>query len=374
MILSFKDFLSEQKQLLLMGGNVVLNGIPAERVDLKKLSRTEVVNSLRIGLNAINDAFAKYAGFPLWSSDLFTSGDFLSGSAKWFFDLTSIDDERFKKVKSSVGDVDLQVDGAAQKIIEAFLNSLGTGTKLGTLEYIGNKYSADQYITLWSTDFGQTVQIDFELVEYAGGKPTPWSTFSHSSAWEDLELGIKGAFAKFYMRALTARSTKDIILLKGKKQVPTKTQSTEYVASLKGIRTRLQPVMDGDVHRHLDGLPVYTELPSAGAKYFTDMDVFFSILFDAQPTDADLKDVNSFVGMINITKKYIKDRSEQQKIVDRFAEILFGAGAQGIYRGREGRLLDFRDKTVALRYICKELGLKWDQYLPMIRSYYRSYK
>jgi len=77
------------------------------------------------------------------------------------------------------------------------------------------------------------------------------------------------------------------------------------------------------------------------------MDVFFSILFDAQPTDADLKDVNSFVGMINITKKYIKDRSEQQKIVDRFAEILFGAGAQGIYRGREGRLLDFRDKTVA---------------------------
>jgi len=352
----------------------MIGDVAAERIDLKRLSRTDVVNSLRVGLHAINEAFLKYAGFPLWSSDLFASGDFLSGSAKWFFDLSSVSDEDFVKKKSSVGDVDLQVDGAAMSIIDGFLGSISAGTKVGNLKFVGFKYAVDQFISLWETDFGQNVQIDFELVEYVGGKPTPWSTFSHSSAWEDLEQGIKGVASKYLMRALTARNSKDLILLKGKKQVPTKVHSTEYVASLKGIRNRLQPVMDGDTHRHIDGLPVYTEVPSVGAKYFTDMDVFFNILFDTNPTDQDLKDVNSFVGMIEITKKYVKDRGEQKRILDRFIEILFGKGAQGLYRGRVGRLQDFREKSVILRYICRELGFNWNQYLPMIKSYYRAYK
>lgn len=366
-MLSFRNFLLE-------GGNVVLNGIPAERINLKRVSRTEVVNSLKLGLNTINDEFTKYAGFPLWSSELFSSGDFLSGSSKWFFDLSSIDDIKFTEKKPTVGDVDLQVDGAAEDFVKGFLIQLKPGTVFSTLEYIGHKYSAEQYITLWKTDFGQTVQIDFELVEYINGKPTPWSTFSHSSAWNDLELGIKGVFSKYLLRSLTAKSSKDIILLKGKKQVPIKTHSTDYVASLKGIRNRIQPVMDGSSQRYLENLPVYTEIPSASAKYFTDMEIFFNILFGVKPTDTDLKDVNSFIGMIEIIKRYIKDRNEQQKILNKFVELLFGSDAQSLYRGRAGRLQDFREKTVALRYICKELNFSWTQYLTTIKTYYRAYK
>ncbi len=83
-MLSFKKFLQEQ-ELLLCGGNVEIetpDGVAsAQKIDLQKIDRTEMVSLLSVGLDLINKAFEKRTGLPLWNDELFKSRKFLSGSA-----------------------------------------------------------------------------------------------------------------------------------------------------------------------------------------------------------------------------------------------------------------------------------------------------
>ena len=364
------------KQYLTEGGNVQINvggkTFDAERMDLKKVSRQTMVKSIRTGLKAINAAFEKFSGLPLWDSSLINTGDFLSGSTKAFFDLSSIDDDEFVKYKPSVGDIDLMIDGNMATIAREFLDKTPHGAQFDTLKFIGYKASGDQWITLWETDFGQSVQIDLEHAEFIGGKPSPWSVFSHSSAWEDMQNGIKGVFQKQLFRSLAAKDSKDIIVLKGKKQVPKQVVSSDYTASTKGVRKRIQPILDNSGKQtYMDGLPVYTELPSKGAEYYTDFEIIFSILFSgAKPTPKEIQEMESFGGMIGLINRYLKS-AEKQKVLDRFMEILFGKGAQNLYRS--DKLRDFREKTTAVRVICKEFGISWKKYLPLIKQNYKNY-
>lgn len=375
-MLSFKEY----RNLLLIseGGNVVIGDVAAQRIDLSKYQREKVVATIEKGLNSINRSFEKFAGFPLWSRELLDSLDYLSGSAKHFFDVKSISSGEFVKHKPSVGDIDTMIDGAAAPILKDFLNSTKAGTVFDTLEYVGFKSSGDQYISLWKAKEldDLPIQVDLELVDYANGNPTQWSQFSHSSAWADMEMGIKGAAHKLLYRSITAKSQREAIVLKGKKRTPKKMVITDYAASLKGVRKRIQPVLDGNGNQLIqNGLPVFEELPSKDAEYYNDYETVFSILFDSKKKASpdDIKNMMSFKGLLVLMRKYLS-RSEVKIIVDRFIEILFGKGAQGWYRGREGRLKDFQEKTTALRVLSQELGLKWERYLPTIRSYYKSYK
>jgi hypothetical protein len=365
---SFRNFLISE------GGNVQIGDISAERIDLRKINREKAVKSFEASLLEINTAFQKMPGLPLWSKETLDSLDFLSGSAKHFFDLASIPTNDFVSVKPSVGDIDTKVDGAMADLIEVFLKK-STNKVFGTLKLIGYKKSGDQFITLWqSKDLGINVQVDLELVEFVNGRPTKWSSFSHSSSWDDMKSGIKGVFAKYGHRALAGRTAQPIILLKGKKQTPTKVNASQYTASLKGIRQRIQPVFDPDgKHQMINGLPVYTEIPSKGALFYNDLDVFFSLLFDGRKgTEQDLKDLESFVGIITLLKKYVTNGKEIVQFIERFAELLWGKGAQGLYRGN--RLMDFREKSAAFRLLCSELKYSTKPFLSMIRTYYRGYK
>jgi hypothetical protein len=365
---SFKKFALNE------GGNIVIGDVAADRINLKQIDRDTAVKSFEKSLNAINDAFQKMHGIPLWSKEILDSLDYLSGSAKHFFDLKSISTNDFVSVKPSVGDLDTQVDGAMKDLIQLFLDK-STNKTFGSFKLVGYSKSGEQFISLWKAlDLGINVQVDLELVEFINGKPTRWSSFSHSSSWQDMKKGIKGLFVKYSHRALAARTAKPIVLLKGKKLTPTKTNASAYTASLKGIRQRLQPVEDPPgVHKFIDGLPVYIEIPSKGAKFYNDLEVFFSLLFDGKTaTSQDLADLESFIGNIDLVKKYVTNGNEIKQYIERFAELLWGKGAQGLYRGN--RLMDFRDKSVAFRVLASSFGLSMKPYLPMIRSYYRSYK
>jgi len=162
MILTFKQFLSE-------GGNVVIGDIAAERINLKTIDRATAVKSIENSLNAINDAFQKMHGLPMWGKDVLDSLEHLSGSAKHFFDLKTISTTDFVSVKPSVGDIDTQVDGAMADLIESFLLK-STGREFGTLKLVGYKKSGEQFITLWqSSDLGINIQVDLELVEFSMG-------------------------------------------------------------------------------------------------------------------------------------------------------------------------------------------------------------
>jgi hypothetical protein len=261
-MISFKEF-----NQLTEGGNVQIGDKSAERIDLNKISRDDITPEIEQTLDAFNAAFKKLHNIPIWSGELFASKKFLSGSAFHFFD-RAIATAEFKQYKNTVGDIDTQVDAALEKSVEAFL-STNAGKKFGAATLIGHKNSAGQSISLWYFDKHKiNVQIDLEYVDFANGVPTDWSQFSHSSDWSDIKAGIKGAFHKYAMRALTSKTLRDIIILKGKKEVPTKIKATDLAFSVtQGLRTKIEPVTIDGKHQHKDGLQVYREIPTKSSSY-----------------------------------------------------------------------------------------------------------
>ena len=365
------------KLTLTEGGNVTIStpqgDISAERVDLTKINRDEIALKLKRALQILNAAFKRKYGLPLWNNELFASKKFLSGSSLHFFD-KSIPSDVFVKYKKFLGDLDTQVDKAQEKNIEDFLDSL-KDYRSGYVSFVGYKKSAGQFITLWA--FSQpkiNIQIDLELVDFNEGRPTEWSQFSHSSDWKDIKEGIKGVFHKYLMRAFTTKTLRDIIILKGKKEVPTKVTSTDLAFSVQqGLRVKIEPVMEGGKHKTIDGLQVYKEIPTKQSTYINDLGIMFEILFGEKPAKVDLEMFNSFIGGLHLAKKYLSS-AEQSKLILGFAFTLFGPGAQGLYRGNPE--LDQKEKMAAFGKMIDTLGASYDKHLvnKMRVDYYKAYK
>lgn len=372
-MLSFKKFLKEQ-ELLLCGGNVAIDDNFADRIDLQKIDRTKIVKVLNDCLAQINSAFEKSFGLPLWNEKLFKSKEFLSGSAFHFFDLQTIDDAEFAKIKSTVGDIDTQVDGNMAPMVKEFLDK-SKGQTFGSLTLIGYKSSGGQYISLWKfPEFDINVQIDLELVEFdKSGNPSPWSQFSHSSTWDDLKAGIKGVFSKVLYSSLTAPKAKKIVVkaktARGKDQIITKSELSFSV--LKGLRNKYEPILDSRGEQvYENGLPTYRELSTSESDNITDLTMIFNIFFGQLPTSAELKQMSSFVGTLELIKQYMS--SDVNKIADKFVDKLWGVGAQGLYRNNPSQ--DLIEKSAALSILCAEFGLNPKQYDDIKIDYYKKYK
>jgi hypothetical protein len=357
------------------GGNVMIGDVAANRIELQNINRQEVVKEIGIGLKAISKKFEAVHGLPLWNDELLASKEYLSGSSLHLFDLRGISDEDFLKHKPTVGDIDTQVDGNMKGMIDSFLKGMTPGLKLGPLIYVGSKPSGDQFITLWTVPkFGINVQIDLELVDFENGKPTPWSSFSHSSAWDDLKLGIKGVFQKYLLRAFQARTAKDVLIqpktARGKEKIIRK---SELAFSLKGLRVRMEPVLnDKGEQIFKNGMPVYIELDSSGADYITDLDVLFASFFGVKGVKAEVESMASFAGLVALMAKYMT-KSDQKLVLDGFANVMFEKGAQGLVRGDPQA--DYKTKILAFKYITDRLKVgEIEDYRPLIDAYYKSYK
>lgn len=358
------------------GGNVMIGSVGAERIDLKTIDRKKVVTEVSIGLKALSDKFKSIHGMALWSNDLLKSGEFLSGSSLHLFDLSRISDEDFLKHKPTVGDIDTQVDGSMKDPIEKFLKALPSGAKVGNMIYVGYKPSGDQFITLWNipTLNNINVQVDLELVAFVNGKPTPWSSFSHSSAWDDIKTGIKGVFQKYLLRSFSARTARSVLIQantpRGKDKIITK---SDLAFSLKGLRVRMVPVLDSQGNQlYKNDMPVYKETDSKTAEYITDFDVLFSSFFGAKGTPTEIKQMESFNGLIGLMKKYM-NKVDQKKVLDGFVNVLWEKGAQGLVRGNPQE--DYQTKMAAFNIIADSLGMNdIEKYRPIIDAYYKGYK
>lgn len=357
-----------------MGGNVVINNIPSERIDLTKLSRKLVVGEIGMVLESISNRYANFYGVPLWRDDLFEDKGFLSGSTAHLFN-TTIPDEVFVKCKPIIGDIDTQVDCEQKKQIEDFLKKIDVDKRIGNSLYVGYKASGSQFITLWSlTSLNISVQIDLELVDFKDGRPTQWSIFSHSSPWEDLSMGIKGVFQKYLLRAFQSRTAKDVLIraktARGKDKIIRK---SELAFSLKGLRVRMTPVLDAIGNQVFkSGMPVYDEVDSATADYITNLDVLFAVFFGVKGSKEEINQMGSFVGLVELMKKYMSP-SDQKKVIDGLANVLWEKGAQGLVRGDPKA--DYDSKIKAFEYISKELGIgSIEEVHSIINSYYEDYK
>ena len=369
-MLTFKEFINES-QVLSEGGNVVIGDKEAERIDLTKYSRGEIVPVIRKGLKAISDSFESSYGLPIWNDELFNSNKYLSGSAFHFFD-TAIPSTLFVSKKPSVGDIDTQIDVAMTPQIKHFLDK-SEGKTFGPLTLIGHKVSAGQFITLWYLEqFDINIQIDLEQVDFANGKPTDWAQFSHSSAWVDVKSGIKGVAHKYLIQSLHADKKEPIIILTGKKRTPKETDKTKLAFSVqKGLRVRYVPHLEDGVQQVINGKPVYDELESKDSVFITELRTIFTMFFDKEHTAIELEEMNSFTGAIQLVKRH-KSHTEQVEVFEDFFDRFFGPSAQKIVRANNEKDLDEKFPGVAL--FASEIGLDINHYIPRITSYYKNSK
>jgi len=362
-----------QPQLLLCGGNVSIGDISAERIDLSKIKRDDIVPVLDDALHKMSAAFTKMNGLPLWDAKLLKSKEFLSGSAFHFFDLKHIDSNLFSSKKKSVGDIDTQADVLLTPMIEDWLLKSVNQT-YGDLTLIGHKNSAGQFISLWySKQFDINIQIDFELVDFKNGKPTEWSNFSHSSSWTDIVEGIKGLHHKFLMQSLAADKKEPIIILTGKTRKPKETDKTKLAFSVqKGLRLRYVPHLDdaGNIVMQ-NGKPVYDEIDAKDSVIHTELETIFDIYFEKKATKADIESMKSFIGLVKLVKQY-KSHAQIAEIFDDYVERLFGKGAQGIVKGNP--LGDYDEKFPGVYYFSQQANINLDKYKQMIADYYKNYK
>lgn len=353
------------------GGNVVFGDEEASRIDLEKYNRAEVVDVVRTFLSEFNDAVENITGIKMWNDKLFDSNLYLSGSAFHFFDTKGIDDLSFKEVKDSVGDIDTQINVNQQSMVEKALAQMSSQSFSNNVEYINFKKSPGQFITLWKfPDFDLNIQVDLEFVEFdKRGFPTDWAQFSHSSAWEDLEKGLKGVFHKFLLQSLDApKFIRMIQRYKRKRGGKVHNRSTHAFSVGRGLREKMRPVKDRDGNIvEYEGLPEYEELSTKQSPGTTDLFIIFNHFFGIHPSEEELKMMGSFVGTIELIKRHFSP-SNWAKICDAFANKLFGKGAQALYREDPQR--DLNEKMRAVNYITAELNVDPDKYVELKKEYY----
>lgn len=355
------------------GGNLQLKGKKAEKINLKVANRTYIVGVLRNILSNLDKAFAKQYKTPLWDPKVLQSGEFFSGSSLHLFNLKGIDDKTFIEKKPLVGDIDTMVDKAKKDQLTQFL-AANEGKQIGSAVFIGSKGQGAQTVTLWENiDPPFTVQIDFEFVEFKNGTPTEWSKFSHSSAWEDIQQGIKGVFHKFLIQSLAATSQRNFLSAKLK---PVTDNMYSFAISSKaeggGLRVKYEPVIDPKTNKPkvVDGVPVLKSAPTVG--YEQNLDKIFSTLFRKKFTAAQLKKMRplfwSFSGIVQLMNQFLTPE-EKARVVTSFLQRTIGTGVQGLYRNDPDR--DMAEKSVAIDKLLKDLNVKPPANLNKMKQEYK---
>lgn len=316
-----------------MGGNAVINGHAAQRIDLNTIDRETLCEDLR----DLMFAFDTHFGCILVPS----------GSTGFLFD-DKISDDELMSYKSTFGDIDLQVDVN----LKFNLKDIADSTRF---KLIGTMKTTNTLVSLWHYR-GQVVQIDFEGVEFENGEPTEWSRFAYSASFIDTNFGIKGVAHKYIFRALTAQWTGDYcIAMKTKNKM---VMTSLYAFSNRGLRRKLVPIDDGR----------FIELTTTESSFYTDLESIFRYLISpgTEYTDEIDQAMWSFVGVVGLIKKYIHD-DLWECIADGMANLLFGKSAQRIYNSD---IEDLMCKQVIMNAMSRALNIEMRRWDALMHSYY----
>lgn len=337
-----------------MGGNVIVTDIrgestPAQKIPLHEIGRAQFCSDFRLLLMVINNLHDVFSGVPIWDQpmDILKDGTVFNGSAATLFD-PSIPDEEYIKVKPLAGDIDVVLPEKYKLTVWKMLKTLQDKFVTFSFTYIGDnrpEFSErnDQINSLFRyTANGKTynVQVDFEFLEYVNDVPSEFSKFSHSSDWNDMQLGIKGVNHKYLLRAMAGGASvmKDVAIMTPK-ATPDKPRVKKMAHdphmlrfSLRGLRLGYKPQVEADGSAWLhNGLPVYKEIPTSDSHYETRLFMIFNYLFDDVAKDGELEQMNSFIGLVELMKKY-HTKDQIMNTFYRLVDIYWGAGAQALER------------------------------------------
>lgn len=296
-----------------------------------------------------------------------------------------------------------------------------------------------------NSDYVAFAQVDFEPSDYENDAPTEWDSFSHNSDWADIQQGFKGVNHKYALTIMAHIVSKDFTQLpsimvergadkktfytvtpatakkfesvssrdlgktkfdseedaaeamvtaglakKPPKSVLKKSKAVAVSASHylafsvgKGLRIKYASLKTKDDKPiMIDGKMVLIALDSKGAESETNLTEMFKLFFGFEPTTAQLKQMNSFVGVIELLKKSkLPDRKKdyEQFLDELITQKLWGHPPYHFSRSqeleRDSKEIDAEIKWSMVNYIMKELKVgNLNEIKKIANSYYDSWQ
>lgn len=400
----------------------------ADKVDMGEIDRSTFKRDIIGALVALDDLFLQETGKPLWPdakkrNEILQSGEAFNGSSSHLFG-KSVSDAEFKKFKPKVGDIDLTIPEENIKPLFDVLRKYEEKQITPNVAYIGQNKMAqggEQINALFSYVHGKStrpifVQIDFEAVEYEGGRPNEFAKFGHSSSWDDIKANVKGVFHKYLMRSLTQFSeVNDVVVITGKsklwppsavrlsKETAIKLKAFSITKGIRDVYERVHYPMNADdplvqvkkdkkgkdiepgipdaflgKPMEIDGKPVFRELSTSASKYTSDLTSICSLLF-ARPGQEEFEPPNpehvkmlwSFTGLLAIIKDHdMPDEDVEKVYLDFVGEKLFGPKSQRLSASNFIEDIEAKDAAVGkFKEEFPQLG-KFDARLEKLRDEY----
>lgn len=385
-----------------MGGNVTAKNkitgqeLNPDKIPIRDITRDEFkVQALKL-FKFINAQYFKKFNEKLWlNEENLASGYLFNGSSSFIMSPDYSSDE-IHEFKPFAGDMDVIVPKEAKENLFDLLDDFENKEIYDGVFYAGsnkpNKTSiGDQINCVFIIEFkvGKIkCQVDFEFLDVdqslGDDKVSEFSKFGHSSSFDDLKVNIKGLFQKYILRALVyGTSVRDDIIV----VTPASTTEKYKIKSFKenelprmmrfsvdrGMGDSYEKMFIGDKPFKLNGKSVYRELKPQERTYQTDLKTIFNFIFKIEePTSQQMKQFESFVGIVELMKDLDKEHIKQT--IERFLELLWASKGE---RGQEVELFDsakdLEIKLTAWNYISDKLNIniKIDK---MLEDYYDSYK
>jgi hypothetical protein len=379
-----------------MGGNLSVNGKQADKVDLKFVGVKNFRQDFHDMFIELSRIFNKQYGEQLWTKAELDKAEVYNGSTSFIMS-SDYDVDEILAFKPKSGDIDIITPSHLGGQLVAFLKNIEGKQITKVITYRGSNRDNDQapgnqintifdYVVKGTT-IG--VQVDLELL--SNGDLT-WKRFSHSSSFDDAKVQLKGYSHKMLMRAMhSALSTKDALIVsptakcdnwekklkkvKGSLQGKTKVRILKFSVD-KGVSAAYEPMLDCDGNEVMkDGLYVWREIPSKDRKHHeTNLHNIFLRLFGKEPSKKELEQMWSFVGLIELIKKY-SDSKVQQLIFDRLFELFWGKGEQGIEKNDPDGDAAVKVPTMEL-FVAHfpKLAKEYEKRQPEIDDYYKNYR
>ena len=314
------------------GGNVQVGERQAEKIEIARVGRQRFVEDMRELFRNIDQRYREYTQSLGQESSLyrpesierFLAGPGFGGSTGVFFDLEK-GDEVFKTKKTKLGDIDIYIPRETyvnlfhmlrtlegQRVIE-----LPDGRSVDYIGQIDEDAVGNQINSLFVYNFTTSdgspaqinMQVDFVKARFTEeGLPHSSIVHSHGSSEIDLMAGIKG-FAKNYLIAsLTSKLTK----VKGKLATPKSTPEKITISkSIDGDELALYTFSTDYGFRQAreklgvkDDYDIFINIAYADEKVL-DTEQGFRMLFGVEPTGNDMDLFNSYIGTLQLMRKYL---------------------------------------------------------------------
>lgn len=296
--------------------------ITAEKINLKKISNSNVRNAIEKMLIDINTLADKKFNGLIWKLEDIKSGKILSGSGAYLFD-AKIPIALLMKRKSTIGDIDLKVPINREEDIKNLLLSIKNKT-IKNFKLLGFEKKISQFITIFEITIDgkkQRIQFDFELKKFKSGTPTEFASYSQASSFFDTKRGIKGKYHKLLLRAIAGTqnnlSLNKYILISPKTKKPIKQPSQISLNSFaidRGYGSNRYKILDKKINGKI------AIIKNNEPNYIEDPKHIFEILFNQKFLKKHKRSYSSFLGVLFLIKKY-KNKNEIKKISDKFFEI-----------------------------------------------------